>query len=413
MTLASLRINANRLWQSLEEMAQRGAIPEGGVCRLALSDADKEGRDLFCAWLRDLGLEVQIDQVGNIFAIRPGSQDVPPVLMGSHLDTVSTGGRFDGALGVLAGLEVLRTLEEHGIRTQRPLGVISFTNEEGARYMTDMMGSQAFCGVLSVEHVWQIRGLDGSLVGDELQRIGYAGDFPCGALRPYAYLELHIEQGPVLDQEGIPIGIVEAITGITWFEVTLRGVANHAGTTPMNRRRDAALAAAQVVAALPDLAAALPDQRATCGRFSVAPGVVNVIPHEAVFTVDLRNGDPQRLAEAEARFEVLVQETTARTGVEAEIRTLGRVPPQRCDLGVVSEIEAAAAGLGYPTRRMVSGAGHDAQILARICPTAMIFIPSRDGVSHSPAEYSTPQAVAAGANVLLHTALRLTGVAEG
>lgn len=409
MSVSDLRINKSRLWQSLETMAEKGATPDGGVCRLALSEADKESRDLFCDWLRGLGLTVRVDRVGNIFVLRPGVRDEAPVLMGSHLDTVSTGGRFDGAAGVLAGLEVLRTLEEHGVRTTRPLGLVSFTNEEGARYTTDMMGSQAFCGELTAEQVWAIRGLDGSVVGEELQRIGYAGDFPCGGIRPHAYLEMHIEQGPRLDREGIPIGAVEAITGITWLEVTVRGAANHAGTTPMQGRRDAGLAAARIVAALPDLASAIPDQRATCGRFSVAPGVVNVIPHEAVFTVDLRNGDPARLAEAEAHFNALVQETAARSGVSAEIRTLGRVPPQRCDPGVVFEIEAAAAGLGYPSRRMVSGAGHDAQILARICPTAMIFVPSRDGVSHSPAEYSSPEALEVGANVLLHTALRLAG----
>ncbi|MCS7011642.1 MAG: Zn-dependent hydrolase [Anaerolineales bacterium] len=410
MKVSELRIQTARLWQSLEEMAQRGATPDGGVCRLALSDADKEGRDLFCDWLRNLGLTVQIDQVGNILAIRPGSQDEAPVLIGSHLDTVSTGGRFDGAAGVLAGLEVLRTLEEKGIRTRRPLGLVSFTNEEGARYTTDMMGSQAFCGELSVEQVWAIRGLDGTLVGEELRRIGYAGDFPCGAIRPYAYLELHIEQGPQLDRAGIPIGIVEAITGLTWLEVIVRGAANHAGTTPMDNRRDAALAAARIVASLPDLASSIPDQRATCGRFSVAPGIVNVIPHEAIFTVDLRNGDPARLLEAETQFRARVQEISSRSNVLAEIRLLGHVPPQRCDPQVVSVIESVATDLAYPSRRMVSGAGHDAQILARICPTAMIFIPSRDGVSHSPAEYSTPEALEAGANVLLHTALRLAGV---
>ncbi len=411
MSVTPLHINKSRLWQSVEQLAEKGATPDGGICRLALSDAEKEGRDLVCAWLRELGLAVRVDRVGNIIAIRPGVRDESPVLMGSHLDTVSTGGRFDGAAGVLAGLEVLRTLEERGVRTDRPLGLVAFTNEEGARYTTDMMGSQAFCGGLTVEQVWAIRGLDGSLIGEELQRIGYVGDFPCGVIKPHAYLEMHIEQGPLLDRERIPIGAVEAITGITWLEVTVHGAANHAGTTPMEGRRDAGLAAARIVAALPDLASAIPNQRVTCGRFSVAPGMVNVIPNEAIFTVDLRNGNPARLQESEGRFTTLVEQTAARSGVNAEVRLLGGVPPQTCDAGVVAEIEKSARELGYSSRRMVSGAGHDAQIMARICPTAMIFVPSRDGVSHSPAEYSSPEDLEAGANVLLHTALQLAGSA--
>jgi N-carbamoyl-L-amino-acid hydrolase len=272
-----------------------------------------------------------------------------------------------------------------------------------------MMGSQAFCDELSVDQIYSIRGLDGSLVGEELSRIGYAGETPCGLIKPHGYLELHIEQGPVLDREGIAIGAVEAITGIIWLEVTVRGAANHAGTTPMDSRQDAGLAAARIVGTLPDLAAGIPDQRATCGRFSVSPGVVNVIPHEAVFTVDLRNSDPARLQEASRRFTHLVEQTAEQAGVSAEIRLLGQVPPQRCSAQVVAEIERSAGRLGYSVKRMVSGAGHDAQILARICPTAMIFVPSRDGVSHSPLEYSSPEALDAGANVLLHTALRLAG----
>lgn len=410
MDMENFRINSARLWQTIEQMAEKGATPDGGVCRLALSDQDREGRDLFCHWLKELNLVVQVDQAGNIFAIRPGSREAEPVLMGSHLDTVSSAGRFDGAAGVLAGLEVLRTLNELGIRTDRPLGVVAFTNEEGARYTTDMMGSQAFCGDLSVNQVTTIRGLDGSVVGEELRRIGYAGDTPCGTVKPHAYLELHIEQGPLLDREGIAIGAVEAITGITWLEVTLRGAANHAGTTPMDSRKDAGLAGARIVAALPELAAAIPGQRLTCGRFSVSPGVVNVIPREAIFTVDLRNSDAGHLQEAGHRFSQLVDQIAIQAGVSAEIKILGQVPPQRCSPAVVTVIEMVAARLRYSVKRMVSGAGHDAQILARHCPTAMVFVPSRDGVSHSPLEYSSPQALADGANVLLHSALHLAGI---
>jgi N-carbamoyl-L-amino-acid hydrolase len=407
MAVPQLRVNKSRLWKSIEDLAGMGATPEGGVCRLALSEADKEGRDLFCTWLEGLGLPVHVDGAGNIIALRNGARDEAPVLIGSHLDTVNTGGRFDGAAGVLAGLEVLRTLEEHGISTSHPLGLVAFTNEEGARYTTDMMGSQAFCGELSVDQVRVIRGLDGSIVGDELDCIGYAGDLPCGSIKPHAYLEMHIEQGPLLDMAHIQIGIVEAITGITWLEVRLQGAANHAGTTPMDHRQDAGLAAARIVVALPDLAAAIPDQRTTCGRFSVSPGAVNVIPEQAVFTVDLRNGESSRLLEAEKRFRSLVEQVSIQSNVTAEILTLGGVPPQKCDAGVVEVIEASSRELGYSCRRMVSGAGHDAQILARICPTAMIFVPSRDGISHSPVEYSSPEELECGANVLLHAALRL------
>jgi beta-ureidopropionase / N-carbamoyl-L-amino-acid hydrolase len=405
----SLRTNRLRFWQSIESLGAIGGSADGGVARLALSDADKQGRDLVCDWITALGLTVQVDQVGNIIAIRPGQKDGAPVLIGSHLDTVSAAGRFDGAAGVLAGLEVLRTLEEHGVRTDLPLGLVAFTNEEGARYTTDMMGSQAFCGELSVEQVRAIRGLDGSLVGEELDHIGYAGPLACGSIKPLAYLEMHIEQGPRLDRQNIPIGVVEAITGITWLEVSVHGAANHAGTTPMDSRQDAGLAAARMVAGLPELAAALPDQRATCGRFSVEPGVVNVIPQEAVFSVDLRNGDPDRLEQAGQRFRALVDQIASQASVKADVRVLGQVPPQRCDAGVVETVEAAARRLGCPSQRMVSGAGHDAQIMARICPTAMIFVPSRGGVSHSPAEYSSPEALEAGANVLLQAALHLAG----
>jgi N-carbamoyl-L-amino-acid hydrolase len=403
-----LHVNPARLWESIEILAEEGATPEGGVCRLALSDADKLGRDRVVKCMSELGLQVQIDRVGNLLGLRPGMEDLPPLLFGSHVDTVNTGGRFDGAYGVLSALEVLRVLEENRVATRRPLMMAAFTNEEGARYTTDMMGSQAFCGELSVEEIYAIRGLDGSLVGEELQRIGYAGDFPCGGIRPHAYLELHIEQGPVLEREDVTIGVVEAITGLSWQEVTVRGRASHAGTTPMDSRADAALAAARILAALPGLAAGIPGQKATCGIFGLKPGAVNVIPHEALFTVDLRNTDEARLQDSERMLAGLVQQTASAAGCTAEVRTLGHVPPAACDPQVLRRIEAAAGELGHSWRRMTSGAGHDAQILSRICPTGMIFIPSRDGLSHSPYEYSSPEDVAAGADVLLRSVLALS-----
>jgi N-carbamoyl-L-amino-acid hydrolase len=284
---------------------------------------------------------------------------------------------------------------------------VAFTNEEGVRYHTDMLGSQAFCGFLTVEAARAVRGVDGSQVGQELERIGYAGDFQCASIYPHAYLELHIEQGPLLDRVGIPIGVVEAITGISWQEVTVRGAANHAGTTPMDSRRDAGLAAARIVSQLPELAAGLPGQKATCGRFTLDPGAVNVVPRAAVFTVDLRNGDEKLLEQAEERLAALAEKTAATAGCTTALERIGYARPADCDPGVVQMIEAAAVERGYAFQRMTSGAGHDAQFLARRCPTGMIFIPSREGVSHSPHEYSSPEAVEAGANVLLAAALRL------
>jgi len=408
-----IRIDPERLNRHIRELAQVGTLPEGGISRLALTDADKAGRDLFVSWLEELSLEVRIDQVGNIIGFQPGRGDARPVLIGSHLDTVRAAGPLDGALGVLAGLEILQTLQEQGIHTQRTVAVVTFTNEEGARFTTDMMGSRAFCGELSVEEAWDVSDFEGACVGDELRRIGYAGDFPCGQVKPSAYLELHIEQGPILDKEQVTIGAVEAITGISWQELTITGAANHAGTTPLDARRDAGLAAAKVIQYLRELAKGLPDQRATCGRLSFLPDVINVIPGEATLTVDLRNGDDTVLKKAEQQLAEYLASLVEQENVEISSRMLARVSPSRCDPSVVALIEESARGLGLAHRRMVSGAGHDAQIVARTCPTAMIFIPSKDGISHSLAEYSRPEDIEAGANVLLHTALRLADEGMG
>jgi len=406
-----LRIDIDRLLRRLSDLAQMGAAPDGGVRRLALTEADKLGRDVLVDWLKASGLTVSIDQVGNILGLRPGAasgRDLAPVLIGSHLDTVETGGRYDGSYGVLAALEVLQTLNDHQVQTGPPVALIAFTGEEGSRFAPDMLGSQVFCGQLSVEAAWAAQGFDGCLFGDELRRIGYAGDQPPGQVRPQAYVELHIEQGPVLDQLDLPIGAVEAVTGITWLEVTFSGQANHAGTTPMDARRDAGVAAARLITAARAVALSLgAGQRATCGRIAFSPDAINVIPSQAVLTVDLRNEDAQRLQQAEAPLVQEIKRIEAQEGVSASLRSLVRVAPARFDPALVTTIEQSAASLGYASRRMTSGAGHDAQIMARLCPAAMIFIPSRGGVSHNPAEYSTEQALEAGANVLLHTVLAL------
>lgn len=403
-----LRINASRLLQRLDELAHAGRQEDGGVSRLALSDADKEARDLFVFWMQDLNLTVHVDQVGNVIGLHPGQEDLPPVMFGSHLDSVRHGGRYDGAYGVLAALEVLSTLHDHQVHTRRPLAAVAFTNEEGARYAPDMLGSSVFVGDLSVEAAWAATGFDGSNFSQELRRIGYAGEMQPGAIQPFAYLELHIEQGPVLEQEGLTIGAVEHVTGITWLEATVIGAANHAGTTPLALRRDAGLAAAKIIQYLRQLALDLGgEQRATCGVLRFEPNVINVIPGRAVFTIDLRNGDESALQEAERRLRAYVADLARQEGVEVEIRLLSYVPPQAFDLRVVEAVEESARRLGYAYKRMPSGAGHDAQIMARKYPAGMIFVPSRGGVSHSPLEYSHPADLEAGANVLLHTVLNL------
>ncbi len=403
-----LKVNASRLNRRLEQLAQKGAQENGGVSRLALSDADKEGRDLFLAWLKELGLVVQVDQVGNIIGLRLGQEDLPPVMFGSHLDSVRNGGRYDGAYGVLAALEVLHTLTDHNVQTRRPLAAIAFTNEEGARYVPDMLGSLAFVGDLSVEDAWAARGFDGSQFGAELQRIGYAGTLAPGTLCPHAYVELHVEQGPVLEQEGVTIGVVEHVTGIDWLEVTTFGAANHAGTTPTELRRDAGLAAARIIQYLRQIALDLGgNQRATCGILHFEPEIINVIPGKATLTVDLRNTDAEALQEAEQRLRAFAARLMQDDQVEIEIRQLAYTRPEKFAPQVTEIIARSAQRLGYSYRRMVSGAGHDAQIMARKYPTAMIFVPSRGGISHSPQEYSRPEDLEAGANVLLHTVLEL------
>ncbi len=400
-------INPARLMQRLEQLARKGAQENGGVSRLALSEADKEGRDLFVTWLKELDLQVQVDKVGNILGLRPGREDLPPVMFGSHLDSVRNGGQLDGAYGVLGALEVLNTLCERQIETRHPLAVIAFTNEEGARYVPDMLGSLAYVGDLTVEEAWAVKGFDGSLFGEELERIGYAGEVQPGAIRPKAYLELHIEQGPVLEREGLTIGVVEHVTGITWLEVTVNGAANHAGTTPIELRRDAGLAAAQIIQYLRQAALELGgNQRATCGSLHFEPDVINVIPGKAAFTIDLRNTDAEVLREAERRLRAFAAELAGRDDLEIDMRPLVYVPPARFEPSLVDVIEQSARELGYSHRRMISGAGHDAQIMARKYAAAMIFVPSRGGISHSPAEYSSPEDLEAGANVLLRTVLK-------
>lgn len=404
----NLRIDGSRLGRRIERLAEIGRREDGSCCRLALTDADREGRDLVLGWMRALGLEIRIDRIGNIIGIRPGAEDLPPVMTGSHIDTVATGGRFDGCYGVLAGLEAVETLNEAGIATRRPLAVAIFTNEEGVRFQPDMLGSLVHAGGLPLEEALAIAGQDGATLGAELERIGYAGGEPPGAVTPHAYVELHIEQGPVLDRAGEALGAVAELQGISWQEVTLRGVSNHAGTTPMSLRCDAGYGAAALASFVRALAREMGGtQVGTVGAIRLVPNLINVIAREAIVTVDLRNTDDALLREAEARLAAFLRRLAADEGLTVETRRLARFAPVVFDPRIVARIEAAATALGEPIRRMVSGAGHDAQMLARICPAAMIFVPSVGGISHNPAEVTRPEHLALGADVLLRTLLDL------
>lgn len=366
--MPDITINPSRLLARLEALAQIGKIANGGVSRVALSDADREGRDQLVAWMKDAGLEVRVDRIGNIFGLRPGREGLPPLMSGSHLDTVTEAGRYDGSYGVLAALEVAETLNEHGIETRHPLAVVSFTNEEGVRYAPDMLGSLVYAGGLEVAEALQIRGFDGSILGEELGRIGYAGEAPCGEMMPAAYVELHIEQGPVLAQQGLAIGAVENLMGICWQEITVHGQANHAGTTPTALRRDAGLAAAKIICFLRELAEQHGEtQRATCGMLRLSPNAINVIPEQAVLSVDLRNSDPGPFRRAQEQLASFLEMLAAEEGVKIAARELVNLDPVQFDAGIAAAILDSAAALGYPARRMTSGAGHDAQMMARIC----------------------------------------------
>jgi len=406
-----IRIDIDRLSLRLINLAEAGAIPGGGVCRLALTDADKAGRDLVTGWMRELGLSVSIDAIGNVVGIRAGSEDGPPVMAGSHIDTVATGGNFDGCLGVLAGLEVIATLNDASVVTRRPVAVAFFTNEEGARFQPDMFGSLVYTGRLELDRALATVGIDGAVAGEELSRIGYAGPAAVGQPRVHAYVELHIEQGPVLEAERFRIGAVEGVQGISWTEFTLTGQSNHAGTTPMHMRHDAGYVAAEIAVFARRLARDIGGRQvATAGAVTLSPNLINVVADRAVMTVDLRNTENDRLVEAERRLFDFAAETAAAEGVAIARRSLARFEPVAFAPHLVGRVEAIARDLGFPVKRLPSGAGHDAQMLAAVCPACMIFVPSVNGISHNIQEYTAPDDLAAGANVLLRLMLEL---AEG
>ncbi len=407
--LAGHSLPPGPLMERITAHAAIGATEGGGVCRLALTDADKAGRDQLVAWMRELGLSVRVDCIGNIFGLRAGRLDgAAPVMTGSHIDTVATGGCYDGNYGVLAGLEVVRWLNTQQITTERPLAVAAFTNEEGVRFQPDMLGSLVYAGGLPLAEALDARDAQGLRLGDALARIGYAGDMECGSLVPHAFVELHIEQGPVMQAQGWQIGAVQDLQGISWQEVTVTGQSNHAGTTPMHLRRDAGYAAAAIAVFVRELAARLGgSQVATVGRIGLHPNLINVVAAQATLTVDLRNTDEVLLQRAEQELAQHLQALAQQEGVQITSRPLARFAPVRFDARLVRTIEAAGQAYGWRTARMASGAGHDAQMMARMCPAAMVFVPSEGGISHNPREYTAPEDLARGATVLRDVLLRL------
>ncbi|WP_324830275.1 M20 family metallo-hydrolase [Pseudomonas saxonica] len=404
----ALAINLPRLLQRIQALADVGAIDGGGVCRLALTDADRDGRDLVVGWMRELGLEISIDAIGNVVGLRRGLEEGAPVMTGSHIDTVRTGGRYDGNLGVLAGLEVVATLNDAGMVTRRPLAVAFFTNEEGARFQPDMMGSLVYQGDMALQDALDTVGIDGTTVRENLERIGYAGGAPVGDNKVHAFVELHVEQGPLLEHEGVTIGAVTGVQGIHWTEYTVEGISNHAGTTPMALRHDAGIVAARITCFVRDLTLELGGgQLATVGQVQLTPNLINVIANRAVFTIDLRNTDGAVLAEAVRRTFAFAEQAAQDEGVRLMHRSLADFAPVMFDERMIARVEQIATGHGLSVRRMPSGAGHDAQMLARICPTGMIFVPSVGGLSHNIDEFTNDQDIGAGADVLLEMLLEL------
>ncbi|VVE86757.1 Zn-dependent hydrolase [Pandoraea bronchicola] len=409
---AAVRVDGARLWDSLMQLAQIGATAKGGVCRLALTDLDRQGRDLFVTWAKEIGCTVRIDAIGNIFARRAGRNDaLPPVMTGSHIDTQPTGGKFDGNYGVLAGLEVLRTLNDNGIVTQAPLEVAVWTNEEGSRFVPVMMGSGVYAGAFTLDHALAQKDRDGVSVADALRAIGYAGEESAvgetGAVG--AYFEAHIEQGPVLEAHGKTIGVVQGALGQRWYDVTVTGMEAHAGPTPMELRRDALLTAAQLIQAVNRIACEhAPHARGTVGWVDNYPNSRNVIPGRVKLSVDLRAADDATLDALNAKLRA---ECTALStkGIDVAIEQVVYFPPQPFAPELVEAIRDGAKALGLSSMDAISGAGHDAVYLARVAPTAMIFVPCKDGISHNEIEDADPAHLEAGCNVLLQAMLQRAG----
>jgi N-carbamoyl-L-amino-acid hydrolase len=416
LDLATLRINGPRLWASLMELATIGATPKGGVCRLALTALDGQGRDLVTRWAREAGLTVTVDRIGNIFMRRPGRDDsLPPIVTGSHIDTQPTGGKFDGNYGVLAGLEVMRTLNDLGLQTEAPLEVVAWTNEEGSRFVPVMMGSGVFAGAFSLETAHAATDVDGKTVKDELQAIGYLGPEVPGRHPIGAYFETHIEQGPVLEDHGKTIGIVTGVLGIRWYDCVVTGMEAHAGPTPMALRKDALQVATRLMQQVVACAHRHPQAdgvnhgRGTVGMVQVFPNSRNVIPGRVTFSIDLRNASDALCDAMDADIRAVAAQLAADSGLSITITPVSAYPAQPFHADCVQAVAAAAERLGYSAMPAVSGAGHDAVYMARLAPAGMIFIPCKDGISHNEIEDADPAHIEAGANVLLQAMLERAG----
>ncbi len=415
MDHSGLRINGQRLWDSLMELARIGATAKGGVCRLALTDLDRQGRDLVTRWGREAGLSITVDRIGNVFMRRPGRNNaLPPVMAGSHIDTQPTGGKFDGNYGVLAGLEVVRTLDDHGITTEAPIEVAFWTNEEGSRFVPVMMGSGVFARAFTLEHAYAAKDVEGRTVHDELARIGYIGDEVPGAHPIGAYFEAHIEQGPVLEDAGVTIGVVQGVLGIRWFDCVVTGMEAHAGPTPMALRKDALQVATRLMQEV--VASALrhaPHGRGTVGMVHVHPNSRNVIPGQVRFSIDLRNASDALVDQQAAEVRACAARLAAECGVAISIETVSSYSAQQFHPECVQAVARAAQRLGYSHMPAVSGAGHDAIYAARLAPAGMIFIPCKDGISHNEIEDAQPAHLEAGCNVLLQVMLERAGMGAG
>ena len=397
-------INKERLLDSIFMLGKIGIDASGERTRLAASDAEKEGRDFVVKQMREAGLDVVVDRIGNIFGIWQTEENrkEAPLMIGSHIDTVINAGQYDGCYGVLTGIEIVRTLKEQKAALKRPLVVGAFTNEEGVRYQPDMMGSLVYAGDLSLDEALDSVGTDGTILRDELTRIGYGGTVDPGFIKPYAFIELHIEQGPIMDDKGISIGAVENLQGISWQRISIEGAANHAGTTPTDMRIDAGLAASKVNVFMRERCLASSGKTVcTVGTMALEPNAVNVIPSKAVFTVDVRNPNEEKLKEEEMALAAYLKKLEETDHVKIHTERLVRFEPVEFDNGICKITEKMAEKRGLSHCRMTSGAGQDAQMMARICPTAMIFVPSVKGISHNPKEYTRDEDLVGGANVFL------------
>ncbi|ONG58742.1 Zn-dependent hydrolase [Pseudoroseomonas deserti] len=407
MSGTNQRIDAQRLWDSLMAMAEIGATPKGGVKRLTLTEVDKAGRQRFSEWCQAVGLTVRVDAIGNMFARREGRDPArKPVLLGSHLDSQPSGGKFDGALGVIAGLEVMRTLHGLNIQTEAPIELVNWTDEEGSRFGHSLMGSGAWAGIYTLEKVYGLADVEGVTVGEALEAIGYKGEHPARPFPADAYFELHIEQGPILERESKQIGIVTGAQAQVWYDAVITGQDAHAGTTPPSARRDALLAAARLIERVDALMRERgEDGRGTVGQLHVLPNSRNVIPGEVRFSIEFRHPDNAVIEHLAGSFPAEAAALVATNGCALELTELFRIPMQPFDAGCVELVRQGAARLGYSAREIVSGAGHDAVYVARSVPTAMIFTPCKDGLSHNEAESILPEEAAAGCQVLFEAVL--------